>query len=134
MHPPTQIRRTYKQIICKDLSYELVGVFYKTHDALGQYAREKQYGDMLEKELEEKRLYFEREKLISRIGIDKNRADFVVENKILIELKAKPAITREDYYQVQRYLEILNLRLGIIVNFRQRYLNPKRVVNKYHNP
>jgi len=40
-------------------------------------------------------------------------------------------ITKDDYYQVQRYLITLNFRLALIVNFRQRTLYPKRVLNKY---
>ena len=55
--------------------------------------------------------------------------DFIIEDKIIIELKAKPFITKNDYYQTRRYLELLNLELGIIVDFRQKYLKPKRILN-----
>ncbi|MBP9686504.1 MAG: GxxExxY protein [Candidatus Doudnabacteria bacterium] len=53
---------------------------------------------------------------------------FLVEDVIVLELKAKPFLLREDYVQVQRYLHIANVRLGILVNFRPRYLQPKRIL------
>lgn len=54
--------------------------------------------------------------------------DFIINDKVLLELKAKRFVTREDYYQTQRYLQSTNLNLGLIVNFRSRYLKPMRVV------
>lgn len=72
---------------------------------------------------------YEREKLISKTGDDINRADFVIEGIIVIELKNKPFTTRNDFYQVLRYLEFSNLSLGMIVNFKQKYLKPKRIIN-----
>ncbi|MFZ5364718.1 MAG: GxxExxY protein [Patescibacteria group bacterium] len=55
--------------------------------------------------------------------------DFIVGGKILLEFKTKDFIDKEDYYQAQRHLATLNLELGIIVNFRQKRLVPKRVLN-----
>jgi GxxExxY protein len=79
--------------------------------------------------LSEKQIPYEREKLLSATGIDKNKADFLINNKIILEVKAMPYPTRKDYYQVRRYLRLRGLKLGIIVNFRQRYLRPKRILN-----
>lgn len=64
-------------------------------------------------------------------GKDKIRCicDFVIDDKIILEFKAKNFITKEDYYQTKRYLVTLNLELGIIVNFRQNRVTPKRVLN-----
>ncbi|MBU3942631.1 GxxExxY protein [Patescibacteria group bacterium] len=59
----------------------------------------------------------------------RNIADFVIEDKIVVELKAKDIILKEDYFQVQRYLTSSNKKLGLIFNFRQRYLRPKRILN-----
>ena len=38
-------------------------------------------------------------------------------------------VTKEDYYQMKRYLTVCDKKLGIIINFRQKYLTPKRVIN-----
>jgi GxxExxY protein len=59
----------------------------------------------------------------------RNKVDFVVEDKIVVEIKAKRVIEREDYYQVQRYLVAMNKKLGLLVNFRDKYLRPKRILN-----
>ncbi len=117
------------KIVYKELSYKLGGLFFKTHDILGRFAREKQYGDLFERLLQEKDFQYEREKVLSRTGEDIHKADFVIAGCVVVEFKVKPYVTREDYYQVRRYLEFSNLKLGIIVNFRQRYLKPKRVLN-----
>jgi hypothetical protein len=45
-------------------------------------------------------------------------------------MKAKPFILKDDYGQMQRYLQALNLELGIIYNFRDRYLKPKRILRE----
>jgi len=59
----------------------------------------------------------------------RNKVDFLIEEKIILEVKAKPYITKSDYYQVRRYLEALGKKLAIIVNMRRYYINPKRVLN-----
>lgn len=123
-------------LIYSDLSYKIIGIFYKTHNQLGRYCNEKQYGDFIEKYLKEAELKYEREKKIEPLfeGEKKGRniIDFLVEDKIVVEIKAKRIITREDYYQSRRYLQALNKKLGIIVNFRNMYLRPKRILNSQY--
>ena len=57
-----------------------------------------------------------------------NRVDFLIDNKIILETKAERIITREDYYQIQRYPQSLNMKLGLLVNFRNQYIKPVRIV------
>lgn len=59
----------------------------------------------------------------------RNIADFVIEDKIVVELKARSIVLKEDYFQVQRYLTSSNKKLGILFNFRQKYIRPKRIIN-----
>jgi GxxExxY protein len=108
-----------------ELSYTLVGICFSTHNDLGSYAREKQYGDLLANKLKDARLNYNREVIVGKSG---NIIDFLVEKKIALELKSKRVITKEDYYQVQRYLQEGHLKLGLLINFRSRYLKPIRVV------
>lgn len=114
-----------KDLLYPELSYRIAGFCFQTHNELGRFGREKQYADLLELKFKEAHLQYKRELIIGNTG---NVADFLIEDNILVELKAKPFITKEDYFQVQRYLNMLKVRLGLIVNFRSRYLVPKRVI------
>ncbi len=89
------------KIVYKDLSYKIVGILIEVHKELGSYAREKQYCDLFEKKIKESNLPYERE---LRIGNSGNIIDFTVDGKIVIEFKAKPFLTTEDYDQIKRYL------------------------------
>jgi GxxExxY protein len=117
------------QIVEKELSYKLTGIFFRIHREIGRFARERQYGDVLARELEAGGINYRREKPAETADRKSNFIDFVVEDKIAIELKAKSFIEKEDYYQIQRYLKAAKLQLGLIVNFAQSHLKPKRVLN-----
>lgn len=120
-------------IIYKDLSYKINGVLFKVRKELGIYKNEKQYSDAIEREFKNENIVYEREKIV---GVSfqgeirgRNIVDFLVENKIVLEIKAKPFITKEDYYQIRRYLDALRKKLGIVVNMRRYVINSKRVLN-----
>jgi len=49
--------------------------------------------------------------------------------KVIVDLKAKRIIAKDDYYQIKRYLAAYKKELGIIINFREYYSNPKRILN-----
>lgn len=119
------VKHANKEVIYPELSYQITGALFKTHNELGQYSREKQYGDFLEKKLKELGLPYEREISISDSG---NILDFVVDNKIIIELKATRIILKEHYRQIQNYLQQTGLRLGLLVNFRDKFIKPVRVI------
>ena len=116
-------------IVEKELSYKLGSVFFDVHNESGRFCRERQYADLLAHKLQEKGLHFIRELPITVAGRKSNFADFVVENRIIVEVKAVPFIGKEEYYQVMRYLEAMDLELGLVVNFSNRYLKPHRVLN-----
>ena len=114
-----------EKILYKDLSYRITGLLFKAHKELGRFKNEKQYGDYFEELLKKEPIPYKREYKIDNRCI----CDFIIDGKIILEFKAKNFITKEDYYQAQRYLSALNLELGMIVNFRQYRLSPKRVLN-----
>lgn len=115
-------------VIEKDLSYKLVGIFFKIHRELGRFCRERQYCDALELELKLHQIRFHREYPYTVAGRLSNRVDFVIEDRVIVDVKAKPIVQPEDYHQMRRYLDSANIKLGIIVNFRSKYLYPKRVL------
>ncbi len=119
-------------IVEKELSYEVTGHCFKVQDKLGRFAREKQYCDELENRFKEAKIKYQREYTLTKFISESpkgNRVDFLVEGRVVVDCKAKNFITKEDYYQMQRYLDSAKLELGLIVNFRDAHLKPKRVLN-----
>ena len=113
------------KLIYPKLSFTIVGILFSVHNNLGPYAREKQYGDEIEQKFKEAKITYKREVIIGSSG---NILDFVVDNKIALELKTKRILTKEDYHQIQRYLQESQLKLGLLVNFRNKYIKPVRIV------
>lgn len=112
-------------LIYPELSYKVNGILFKVQNELGLYCREKQYGDLIGKKLTENKIKYHRECVIGNSG---NTVDFIIEDKIILELKSKRLLSKDDYEQVQRYLQETQLKLGILVNFRQQVLKPIRIV------
>lgn len=113
------------KLVYPELSYRITGMLFDIHNKLGRYCREKQYCDELEKLLNKDKICYRREFRQLDSG---NIFDFLIENKLVLEIKAKRIIGREDFYQLQRYLQSSNVKLGLLVNFRNTYLKPKRII------
>jgi len=124
-----------KNILHPKLSYLICGLCFKAHNELGRYKSEKQYADAFEELLKESNIEYKREKALPESfkgeKARRNIPDFVIKDKIIVDFKAKRIITKEDYYQLRRYLDSYGKELGLIVNFREYYLKPKRVLNKF---
>jgi len=121
-------------VIYRELSYKVTGLLFKTHQELGRFRNEKQYADYYEELLKKEKVKYVREYRFEDNQYGKGRIrciiDFIVEDKIILEFKVKDYITKQDYFQVKRYLVTLNLKLALIINFRQKRLSPKRILNK----
>jgi GxxExxY protein len=127
------MQNTLSKIIEPELSYKLNGLFFELQNKLGRYATEKQYADGFEELLKGNKLIYEREKEIfisfGEKKIGGNKVDFLIADKVLIDIKAKKYITKEDYLQMQRYLKAANLKLGMIANFKSQSVIIKCVIN-----
>ena len=123
----------FSKVVYPELSYKITGILFDVHNNLGRFCNEKQYADFLENELKKLKVKYEREKILPKAFESemkgRNRIDFLINNKIILEIKAKRIIIREDYYQVKRYLVAFNKKLGLLVNFRDKYIRPKRILN-----
>lgn len=111
-----------------------MGLFYKIHNELGPSYKEKHYQRAIELKFKKNEIKYAREKAIKLPfedgSLGKFYADFIVENKIIIEVKKSRFITQEDTKQLYRYLKATGLKLGIVVNFgRQDKLQYKRIIN-----
>ncbi len=121
-----------KNLIHPELSYKITGLCFKVHNDLGRFCREIQYADKLEELLQKESIQYKREFPLCKHNSTSpkgNIVDFLIENKIIIELNAKKFVTKDDYIQTQRYLKSANIELGLIVNFRYTYIKPKRILN-----
>lgn len=112
-------------LLYPDLSFDVVGLCYDTHNEIGKFGKEKQYTDLLEKKLKEAGIQYNRECIIGNTG---NTVDFFIEDKIILELKARRFLATADFVQTQRYLQVTGIRLGLLVNFGGNYVRSHRVV------
>jgi len=121
------------KLIYPELSYKITGILFTVHNELGRFRNEKEYGDAIEKYLGKFNMNYEREKILppsfEQELKGRNKIDFLIDNKIILEIKTERLLTRDDYYQTKRYLVALNKKLGLLVNFRDKYLKPKRILN-----
>lgn len=120
-------------MIYPELSYKIVGILFKVHSTLGRRYQEKYYQRAVEVALKEERIRFEKEIVVDltfgETKIGKYMLDFLIEGKIILELKAKPKFEKEDFRQIMAYLKAKNLKLGILVNFMGEKLAYKRILN-----
>ncbi len=121
------------EIIYKEESYKIIGLCMEIHKILGKGFSEIVYKDALEYEFNINKLPFEREKEFTVKYKDiilphKFYADFVVDEKIILEIKSVNEVIKEHIAQTINYLKISDYRLGIIVNFNQNSLETKRIV------
>ena len=126
-----------KDFLYTELSYHLNGIFFAVHNELGRFRNEKQYCDGIEAKLQEAQIPYKREYPLPASfkgeHSRRNIVDFFIEDKIVLEIKAKPGVDKQDYYQVLRYLSSLQCRIGILVNFGRYTLVPKRILNSHHS-
>ncbi|AKA35130.1 GxxExxY protein [Flagellimonas lutaonensis] len=118
----------------KDITEKIIGAAFDVHSFLGNGFQEVIYQRALAWEMQQRNLEFAREieqeiyykDLPEPIGT--RRADFVVESKVLVELKA--IIQLEDVHlaQVLNYLKAYKLEVGLLINFGSKSLTFKRLV------
>ena len=120
-------------IILKDESYKIIGLCMEVHNQLGVGFKEIIYKDVLEIEFKSHRVPFTREKQfkIEYKGVILPRrypADFIVYDKIILEVKVASFIIDNFVAQTINYLKASGLQLGIIANFGEKSFTSKRVV------
>ena len=120
-------------MIYKAESYKIIGACMEVHSELGHGFKEVVYQEALAREFKRQNIPFIAEKKleISYKGeyLDKYyRADFICYEKIIIELKALPAITSREIGQVLNYLKVTGFHLGLLVNFGEESFNSKRLI------
>ncbi|MGW1455400.1 GxxExxY protein [Salegentibacter agarivorans] len=120
-------------IIYKDESYAIVGALFNVYNYLGSGFSEIVYKDALELEFNSLEIPFEREKeySVTYKGIvlpHKFYADFVLFDKIILEIKSVDNIHDKHISQCINYLKVSENRLAILANFSKDLLDHKRIV------
>ena len=124
----------------RDITPQIIGAAIKVHRRLGPGLLESAYETCLAYELEQLGLRVERQKavplLYNTIKLECGfRADLVVERKVVIEIKCKEALHPVDQAQLLSYLRLLDLQVGLLINFHVVLLKDgiKRMVNHYQD-
>lgn len=120
-------------LIYPELSYLIVGILFEVHTEMGYGYQEKYYQRALSYRLKEAKLNFQEQTPIE-VNFDGNKIgkyflDFLIDNKIALELKKGDKFLKTDIEQLYAYLKASKLKLGILVNFTKRGLQFKRIVN-----
>ena len=104
------------------ITYEIIGAAYKVHSELGPGLLESAYEVCLEYELLKKGFKVERQKPLPVIYEDVKldagyRIDLLVEDAVIVELKAVEEIAPIHQAQIMTYLKLSELKLGLLMNF-----------------
>jgi GxxExxY protein len=123
-----------EEYIHKEESYKIVGIFYEVHKNLGRGFSEIVYKDAIEYELQLQNIPYQREKEFSvnykdTILKHKFYADFVIYDKIILEVKTVECFNNAHYNQCLNYLKISKNKLAILANFNLISLEYKRIVS-----
>lgn len=120
-----------------ELTYQIIGCAMKVHNTLGNGFQEVIYQRCLAIELAEAGIRFVREQehtiFYNGIDVGTRRADFVVENKLSVELKA--IINLEDVHlaQAKNYTVACDFPIGLLINFGSQSLQYKLIFNPKYN-
>jgi GxxExxY protein len=120
-------------IIYPDLSYKIVGCAFEVYNALGGGLLESQYQRAMAKEFELRGLKF-REQVhypveYKGVSIGKGFMDFLIEDKIVVELKRGEHFSRNHINQVNAYLLHSGCQLGLLIQFAKDEVRVKRILN-----
>ena len=115
----------------EDLTYRIIGAAMAVHRRLGPGYKERMYQRALETELEQVGLAFDGEPNLPVYDGERLLGyyipDFIVEGKVIVELKAFATLHQKYLGQVITYLDFTGLSVGLLINFGERSLRPRRV-------
>ena len=120
-----------------NLTYKIIGCAMKVHNGMGPGFQEVIYQRCLAIEFKRSIIEFAREAeqtlFYGDIEVGTRRADFVVENKVVVEIKAAVKLTDVHIAQAKNYTVAYDFPLGLLINFGGKSLEYKLMFNpKYH--
>src|SRR5690554_6587061 len=107
-----------------DITEKIINAFFKVYNTLGYGFLEKVYENAMFIELKNFGLYVEKQKRIQVSYYDKivgdYSADLIVNNQVIIELKAAESLCEEHEYQLINYLKATEIEVGLLLNFGKK--------------
>ena len=121
-----------------DITEKIIGCAMKVHQRMRNGYQELIYHRCLIIEFRKIALSFLNEIELpifyDEIEIGKRRVDFLVEHKVVVEIKAQSELTDTHPAQALNYLEALNLEIGLLINFGSKSLEVRRLINNKYKP
>ena len=121
-----------------DITEKVIGAAFRVHGTLGNGFQEVIYQRALELELKALTINYAREFEMPIYYMDQQigtrRVDFLIEEKISVELKAITKLEDVHIAQAINYLEAYNLEIGLLINFGSKRVEFHRFTNKKYNP
>ena len=123
-----------EKIIFKEESYKIIGICMNIHSTLGNGFLEAVYSEVLEKEFVKNNIPYQREVKLDLFfngeKLDKKyKADFICFDNIILEIKAVSFIHENLTKQTLNYLKATDKKLGLLINFGEKSLKYKRIIN-----
>lgn len=110
-----------KGILSKDLKYKIIDALYKVHKELGPGHNADIYHRAIAGELENRNINFKEKEYLAveykGQEIGEYKSDFIIEDKVILEIKVVPVTTEEMFDQIFYYLKGANYKLMLLANF-----------------
>ena len=121
------------ELIYSDLTYKIIGVLFDVYNTLGYGQSERTYQKAIAKALRSCGLSFQEQVysplLYKNVMVGQNYFDFLIEKKVVLELKKGNRFAKSHIDQLYRYLTGAKLQLGLLAYFAPNKLHFKRIVN-----
>lgn len=112
------------EFLYRDITERIIETYFKVYNSLGYGFLEKVYENALLIELEKQGFFVERQKRIKvyyeEFVVGDYYADLVVNELVIIELKAAETLCKEHEYQLINYLKSTNIEVGLLLNFGKK--------------
>ncbi len=118
----------------KDLSYEIIGICMEAHREYGNNHNERIYHNILGENFDLKNIRYKSKPKVSVYSKETGKEvgfyvpDYLVEDKVLLELKAKPFTHKKDEVQLSEYIKTTLYEVGYLINFGLPSLYFKRII------
>ncbi|MCB0755162.1 MAG: GxxExxY protein [Flavobacteriales bacterium] len=120
-------------LLYPELSYQIMGCAFDVHNELGGGLLEKVYQKALAVSFKNRNINFKEQAHFPIVfegeKVGTGYFDFLVDEKIVVELKRTQHFSRKQIEQVVSYLKQSNLKLGILIHFGQEQVRYKRIIN-----